>query len=77
VKTDGTNAQLSNDYTFEVQVVASLKIRGTDTAQRWAFHIPKLPPCKFFLRFGNFSSTNMLDTTSLTTMLYTTELASA
>jgi hypothetical protein len=57
--------------------VASLKTRGTDTSQRWAFHIPKLPPCKFVLKFGNFSGQTMQGTTSLTTMLYTMELASA
>jgi hypothetical protein len=76
-KTDGTNSEDNGAEAFQQNLVASLKYRGTDAQQKWAFHVPSLPATKFTFWFGNFTDNTMSGTSELKIMLYTTEVASA
>jgi hypothetical protein len=76
-KVDGTNAEDEIPQVYQQNVVASLKVRATDTTQIWAFHVPKIPPTKFVLSYYNGSGTTTAETTELKIMLYTTEIAAA
>jgi hypothetical protein len=76
-KPDGTNTEDATPQVYQQNIVATLKCGTGGTTVNWAFHIPKLPPTKFVLSFGNFSGSNMDTTCELRYVLYTTELAAA
>ena len=66
---DGTNYDVQDTIQFQEKIVASLKVRATDTTQRWAFYLDKLPPAKFKLRVFNGTAVSVVTTDSTVGMM--------
>lgn len=74
---DGTNYEDAVTTTYQQKVVASIRYTS-DTAQKHGFHVPRIPPCKFKLRFHNSDAVRtVLGTSEAGILLYTTELAAS